>query len=236
MDSLLIFRQLFDEKSSTYTYIIADATTRQAVIIDPVRDQIDRDIRLLSELGLTLISILDTHIHADHITGSGLLMERTGARIAMWVWARIAQPDILLADGEVFTIGAIQIQAIATPGHTDGCTSFLIADMIFTGDALLIRKTGRTDFQWGSAEQLYDSIKNKIYTLPNNTKIYPGHDYTGQMMSTVAEEKKYNTRIKDTTTITEFIETMQAVRLDYPKYIDIALPANMHLGLDQLQQ
>ena len=236
MDSLLIFRQLFDEKSSTYTYIIADATTRQAVIIDPVRDQIDRDIRLLSELGLTLSHILDTHIHADHITGSGLLRERTGAKIAMWVWARIAQPDISLADGESLAIWDIQILTIATPGHTDGCTSYLIWDILFTGDALLIRKTGRTDFQWGSAERLYDTIHNKIYTLPNNTKIYPGHDYTGQTMSTVGEEKKYNTRIKDITTVTEFIETMQTVRLDYPKYIDIALPANMHLGLDQIQK
>jgi sulfur dioxygenase len=236
MDSPLIFRQLFDEKSSTYTYIIGDATTRQAVIIDPVRDQIDRDIRLLSELGLTLSHILDTHIHADHITGSGLLRAKTGAKIAMWAWARIAQPDILLADGESLAIGDIQILTIATPGHTDGCTSFLIADMLFTGDALLIRKTGRTDFQWGSAERLYESIKQKIYTLPYTTRIYPGHDYTGQTMSTVGEEKIYNTRIKDTTTVTEFIETMQAVRLDYPKYIDIALPANMHLGLDQLQK
>ena len=236
MDSSIIFRQLFDEKSSTYTYILADNGSKQAIIIDPVRDQIERDIRLLSELGLTLIYILDTHIHADHITGSGLLRERTGAKIAMWVWARIAQPDILLADGEVFSVGTIQIQTIATPGHTDGCTSFLIAEMLFTGDALLIRKTGRTDFQWGSAERLYESIKQKIYTLPDTTRIYPGHDYTGQTMSTVGEEKAYNTRIKDTNTLTEFIETMQAVRLDYPKYIDIALPANMHLGLDQLQQ
>ena len=236
MDSSLIFRQLFDEKSSTYSYIIGDTGTRQAIIIDPVRDQIDRDIRLLGELWLTLVSILDTHIHADHITGSGLLRERTGAKIAMWVWARIAQPDILLADGELLAIWDIQILTIATPGHTDGCTSYLIWDMLFSGDALLIRKTGRTDFQWGSAERLYESIQHSIYTLPDTTRIYPGHDYTGQTMSTVGEEKKYNTRIKDTTTVTEFIETMQTVRLDYPKYIDIALPANMYLGLDQIQK
>ena len=236
MDSPFIFRQLFDEKSSTYSYIIGDTVTRRAIIIDPVRDQIERDIKLLSELGLTLSYILDTHIHADHITGSGLLRERTGARITMGAWAHIAQPDILLTDSELLAIWDIQILTIATPGHTDGCTSFLIADMLFTGDALLIRKTGRTDFQWGSAERLYDTIHNKIYTLPNNTKIYPGHDYTGQTMSTVGEEKKYNTRIKDITTVTEFIETMQTVRLDYPKYIDIALPANMHLGLDQIQK
>lgn len=236
MDSTLIFRQLFDEKSSTYTYIIGDATTRQAVIIDPVRDQIDRDIRLLSELGLTLSHILDTHIHADHITGSGLLRERTGAKIAMWVWARIAQPDISLANGESLAIWDIQILTIATPGHTDGCTSYLIWDILFTGDALLIRKTGRTDFQWGSPEKLYHSIMRQIYTLVDETRIYPGHDYTGQMMSTVWEEKEYNTRIRRDTTLTEFIETMQALKLDYPRYIDVALPANMQLGVDTIQK
>ncbi len=236
MDSPLIFRQLFDEKSSTYTYIIGDTVTRQAVIIDPVRDQIDRDIRLLGELWLTLVSILDTHIHADHITGSGFLREQTGAKILMWSWAGIANPDILLADNEILKVGNIEIQALSTPGHTDGCTSFIIWDTLFTGDTLLIRKTGRTDFQWGSAERLYYSIKNKIFTLPDNTIIYPGHDYTGQMMSTVDEEKRYNTRIRSNTTLEEFIETMQSVKLDYPRYIDIALPANIQLGLNEIQK
>ena len=236
MDFPLIFRQLFDAESSTYTYIVGDTTSRQAIIIDPVHDQIDRDIRLLSELWLTLVSILDTHIHADHITGSGLLREQTGARILMWMWARIAKPDTLLADGEIIRIGNIEIQSISTPGHTDGCTSFIIWDNLFTGDTLLIRKTRRTDFQWGSAEQLYYSIKNKIYTLPDSTKIYPGHDYTGQLMSTVGEEKRYNTRIRSNTALEEFIETMQSVKLDYPRYIDIALPANIQLGLDQIQK
>lgn len=236
MNSSIIFRQLFDAESSTYTYIVGDITTRQAIIIDPVRDQIDRDIRLLGELWLTLVYILDTHIHADHITGSGLLREKTGAKILMWMWAKIAKPDVLLWDGELFSVGAIQIQSIATPWHTDGCTSYLIWDMLFTGDTLLIRKTGRTDFQWGSAERLYYSIKNKIYILPDSTKIYPSHDYTGKMMSTVDEEKKYNTRIRSNTTLEEFIETMQAVKLDYPRYIGIALTANIQLGLDQIQK
>ena len=236
MDFPIIFRQLFDEKTWTYTYILADTDTHEAVIIDPVRGQVDRDTKLLSELGLTLISILDTHIHADHITGSGLLRERTGAKIVMWVWARIAKPDILLADGEILPVGSIRVRAIATPWHTDGCTSFLIDDMIFTGDALLIRKTGRTDFQWGSPEKLYHSIMRQIYTLADETRIYPGHDYTGQMMSTVWEEKEYNTRIRRDTTLTEFIETMQALKLDYPRYIDVALPANMQLGVDSDQK
>ncbi|MBC7498738.1 MBL fold metallo-hydrolase [Candidatus Gracilibacteria bacterium] len=231
MNSNIIFRQLFDEKSWTYTYILADSETQEALIIDPVRDQIDRDLKLIAEFGITLTHILDTHIHADHITGSGLLRQKTGAKIAMGEGAHIAKPDILLADGEIFTVGDIRVKAISTPGHTDVCTSYFIGDMLFTGDTLLIRKTGRTDFQGGSAERLYDSIQSKIYTLPDTAQIYPGHDYTGQTMSTVGEEKSYNTRIKDTTTLVEFVETMQAVNLDYPKYIDIALPANMQLGI-----
>jgi glyoxylase-like metal-dependent hydrolase (beta-lactamase superfamily II) len=154
----------------------------------------------------------------------------------MGAWAHIAQPDILLADGEILTVGGVYVRAIATPWHTDACTSFLIDDMILTGDTLLIRKTGRTDFQWGGPEKLYQSIMTQIYTLPDTTRIYPGHDYTGQMMSTVWEEKEYNTRIRRDTTLIEFIETMQSLNLDYPRYIDIALPANMRLGVDSDQK
>lgn len=161
----MIFRQLFDEKTWTYTYILADSDTHEAIIIDPVRDQVERDMRLITELGLTLRYILDTHIHADHITGSGLLREKTGAQIVMWMGASIAQPDILLTDGEVLHLWNMEIQALATPGHTDGCTSYCVENMVFTGDALLIRKTGRTDFQWGSPEKLYHSIMTQIYTL-----------------------------------------------------------------------
>ncbi len=232
MKSNIIFRQLFDEKTWTYTYIIGDSITRKAVIIDPVLDTVDRDLRILEELELSLVYILDTHIHADHITGSGILRQKTGAKIAMGNWASIAKPDILLHDNESLVIGDIQIQAFETPGHTNGCTSYLVDDMIFTGDTLLIRKTGRTDFQQWLPENLYHSIKNRIYTLPDSTKIYPWHDYTGQMMSTVWEEKRYNTRIKEHTTLEEFIETLDTMKLDYPKYIDVALPANMKLGLD----
>jgi sulfur dioxygenase len=232
MKSNIIFRQLFDEKTWTYSYIIGDSITRTAVIIDPVLDKVDRDLRILNELELSLIYILDTHIHADHITGSGKLREKTWAKIAMGNWASIAKPDLLLIDNEIISIGNIDIQAFETPWHTNGCTSYLVDDMIFTGDTLLIRKTWRTDFQQGSAEKLYDSIKNKIYTLPDSTKIYPGHDYTGQMMSTVWEEKRYNTRIKENTTLDELKETLSAMKLDYPKYIDVALPANMKLWLD----
>lgn len=231
MNSNIIFRQLLDEKTWTYSYIIGDLSSKQAVIIDPVSDKVDRDMKLLQELNLSLTYILDTHIHADHVTGSGTLRAKTGAKIAMGIWAHIAKPDILLKDNDVLSIGEIQITTRETPWHTDGCISFLIDDMVFTGDALLIRKTGRTDFQQGSPEKLFHSIKEKIYTLPESTKIYPGHDYTGQIMSTVAEEKQYNTRIKADTKVEELKEILDALKLDYPKYIDIALPANMKLGL-----
>lgn len=227
----IIFRQLFDEKTWTYTYVIGDGTTREAVIIDPVRDQVERDMRLLSELGLTLTYVLDTHIHADHITGSGILREKTGAKIALGEGARVANPDILLADGEVIKVGDIEVKALSTPGHTDGCTSFLIENMLFTGDVLFVRKTGRTDFQQGSPEKMYHSIMDKMYTLPDTTRVYPGHDYAGHMMSTIGEEKQFNTRIRTETTLEEFSDTMNTLHLPAPKYLDVALPANLRLGI-----
>lgn len=226
-----IFHQLFDEKTWTYTYIVGDTETKSALIIDPVRDQTERDLRLLEELGLTLTHIFDTHIHADHITGSGLLREKTGARIVMGTGAAVAKPDILAEDGEIVMVGNIAVKVLSTPGHTDGCISLLIEDMVFTGDALLIRKTGRTDFQQGSPEKLYHSIMDKIYTLPDETRVYPGHDYAGHMMSTVGEEKRYNARIRPDTSLEEFTETLNALKLEHPKYLEVALPANMKLGV-----
>lgn len=232
----IIFRQLFDEKTWTYSYILGDTHSKNALIIDPVRDQVDRDLRLLSELGLSLSLILDTHIHADHITGSGILREKTGAKIAMGEGAKIAKPDILIAHDESIEIDWMKVKALSTPGHTDGCTSFLIEDMVFTGDTLLIRKTGRTDFQGWSPEKLYQSILDKLYTLPDSTQMYPGHDYTWQMMSTIGEEKKYNTRIRSNTLLEEFVDTMKTLKLEYPKYIDQALPANMKLWLEEIKK
>ncbi len=226
-----IFRQLFDEKTWTYTYILGDTETHEAIIIDPVRDQVERDMRLLAELGLTLVYILDTHIHADHITGSGLLREKTGAKIALGEGAAIAKPDILLQDGEVLAFWNTRIQALSTPGHTDGCTSFLCEDMLFSGDVLFVRKTGRTDFQQGSPEKMYHSIMEKMYTLPDNTKVFPWHDYAGHLMSTIGEEKQYNTRIQSDTSLEGFVDTMNALHLPPPKYLDIALPANLRLGI-----
>ena len=230
MPSNILFRQLFDEKTWTYSYLVGDTNTWSALIIDPVLGQVDRDLKLISELWLTLTHIFDTHIHADHITGSGVLRDRTWAKIAMGTGAAIAQPDILLADNEVIQVGSIDIRSFATPGHTDGCTSYLIEDMIFTGDTLLIRKTGRTDFQQWSPAKLYHSI-TKLYTLPDTTHVYPGHDYQGLTMSTIGEEKLYNTRMRSDTSIEELTETMHRLKLEYPKYIDIALPANMKLGI-----
>lgn len=225
----LIFRQLFDKETSTYTYIIADPKTTEALIIDPVRNLIDRDLRIIQELGLSLRYIFDTHIHADHITGSGMLREKTGAKIVM-SQASGLHSNIVAQDGDTIFLGDIPCVVITTPGHTSGCASLLVRDMIFTGDALLIRKTGRTDFQGGSASQLYDSIMTKIYTLPDATKIFPGHDYSGQTMSSVGEEKIHNVRISETTSREVFIKTMEGVRLEHPKYIEVALPANRVFG------
>jgi sulfur dioxygenase len=228
--SSLIFRGLFDRETWTYSYIIADPKTQEALIIDPVRNQVDRDLRILTELNLTLRYVFDTHIHADHITGSGILKERTGAKTVMNHAAGLAV-DIAADNGDKILLGDTACTILTTPGHTTGCASLLVEDIIFTGDTLLIRKTGRTDFQDGSASNLYDSIMTKIYSLPNATKIYPGHDYTGQTVSSVGEEKIYNERIRAGTSREEFVQTMSKLKLDYPKYIDVALPANNLLGI-----
>ena len=232
MKPACIFRQLFDQKTSTYSYLIGDPVSKKAVIIDPVKEQVDRDMELIKELGLELEYVFDTHIHADHVTGSGQLRKLTGAKIVMGEGAKIANPDILLKDGETVYVGTVEIQGLSTPGHTSGCMTFQIADMLFTGDALLIRKTGRTDFQEGSSAHLYDSIMKKLYVLPDETRIFPGHDYTGRTMSTVGEEKLHNTRILATTSREEFESTMRSLKLEYPKYIDVALPANRRLGME----
>lgn len=170
--SSLIFRQLFDRETWTYSYIIADPKTREALIIDPVRDQIDRDLRIIAELGLTLRYIFDTHMHADHITGSGILKKKTGAMVVM-SHASGLSIDKAANNGDTIFLGDTICTILTTPGHTAGCASLLVGDMVFTGDALLIRKTGRTDFQGGSAGDLYDSIMTKIYSLPDSTIIYP---------------------------------------------------------------
>ncbi len=228
-----IFRQLFDVTTSTYSYIIGDPLSRSALIIDPVYDHIDRDLRILSELDLHLTHIFDTHIHADHVTGSGTLRDRTGAQIVMWAGAHISWVDITLNHGSTLQMGGIEIEALATPGHTDGCTTYKVGTMLFTWDTLLIRKTGRTDFQWWSPEKLYHSIREHIYTLTDETLIYPGHDYQWLTVTTVWEEKNYNIRINMNTSLEIFTDTMNKLDLPYPKYIDMALPANRRLWITQ---
>ncbi|XP_043972356.1 persulfide dioxygenase ETHE1, mitochondrial-like [Gambusia affinis] len=230
----LLFRQLFEVESSTYTYLLADTNTREAIIIDPVLETIDRDLNLVEELGLKLILAANTHCHADHITSSGLMKKRiAGLKSAISKFSG-ASADILLSEGDKIYFGKHYLTVRETPGHTDGCTTFVSADesMAFTGDALLIRGCGRTDFQQGCAKCLYDSIHDKIFTLPDDCLVYPAHDYLGQTVSTVGEERKYNPRLiksKD-----EFVEIMNTLNLPKPDKMDISVPANLVCGLHGL--
>lgn len=227
----LVFRQLFESSSSTYTYLLADASTREAVLIDPVLEMVDRDMKLIEELGLKLTVAANTHCHADHVTGTGLLKKRLfGVKSAISKHSG-ARADILLSEGDAITFGKYCVTVRETPGHTDGCVTFVREDesMAFTGDALLIRGCGRTDFQQGCAKKLYQSIQEKIFTLPGHCLIYPAHDYKGQTVSTVEEEKKFNPRL--TRSQEEFVEIMNNLNLPKPAKIDVAVPANLVCGL-----
>jgi len=227
----MIFKQLYDLETSTYTYLVADENTKEGVIIDSVKENLERDLALIKELGIKLVYSLDTHIHADHITATKLISERTGAKtVSPWT-AQVPCADILLQDGETLNFGRHELKGIYTPGHTNTCMSYLIAGMVFTGDALFIRGTGRTDFQSGSAEALYSSIKEKLYTLPENTLVYPGHDYRGMLVSTIGEEKQFNPRININTSQEDFIQTMKNLKLADPKKIHEAVPANLKCGI-----
>ena len=225
-----IFFQLFEHESSTYTYLIADPLSREAALIDPVLESMERDLQLVSDLGLKLKFVLDTHIHADHITAAGEIRRRTGAKSAVSSEAGVDCVDIPLKDGAKLSIGQREIVAIATPGHTNSCMSFLFEERIFTGDALLIRGTGRTDFQQGSSVRLYESVHQKIFSLPDETKVFPGHDYRGQTMSTVGLEKKFNPRLGQGKSKDEFVQIMSELKLSNPKKIHEAVPANMACG------
>lgn len=226
-----IFRQLFEAESSTYTYLLADTDTREAVLIDPVLETVDRDLKLITELGLTLKVALNTHCHADHITGTGLLKKNMfGLKSAISKHSGAAA-DIQLSEGDRITFGKHYVMVLETPGHTDGCVTYVTEDqsMAFTGDALLIRGCGRTDFQQGCPKKLYESIHKKIFTLPGSCFIYPAHDYKGQTVSTVNEEKKFNPRL--TKSLDEFVKIMNNLNLPKPKKIDISVPANLVCGL-----
>ena len=229
----MLLRQLFDHETWTYTYLLADEKSGEAVLIDPVIDQLERDIKLLDELGLKLVYSLDTHAHADHITGSGLLRKRLGSKAVISAAAGAEGADELVNDGSKLRFGGLGLEVRATPGHTDGCVTYVTSDHkhAFTGDAIFIRGTGRTDFQQGSAERLFRSIHDKIFTLPDDTIIWPGHDYRGLTFSTVGEEKRLNPRVGDGKTEAQFAEIMDKLNLPAPKKIAIAVPANLHCGI-----
>lgn len=228
----MLFRQLFDLESSTYTYLLADEATREAVLIDPVREQLERDTALLRELGLSLRYALDTHVHADHVTALGALREQTGCQTVLAARAGVGCADVGVRHGDVLRFGAHALEVRATPGHTDGCVTYVTGDhrMAFTGDALLIRGCGRTDFQQGDAPTLYRSVHEQIFALPDETLVYPGHDYKGRTVSTVGEEKRWNPRLGGGRSLEEFEAIMRGLGLAYPKKIDEALPANRLCG------
>lgn len=226
----LLFQQLFESESSTFTYVLADADTREGIIIDPVLETVNRDLQLIRELDLKLLYILETHIHADHITGSGKIADATGGQIALSAVAPVQETHIALNNNDVLRFGRHQLKAMSTPGHTNSCMSFLVGDRVFTGDTLMIRANGRTDFQEGSAKKLYENVHEKLFSLPDDTLIYPAHDYKGFTSSTVGLEKKFNTRLDEKRSLDEFIKIMADLKLAPPKKIDVAVPANLKCG------
>jgi glyoxylase-like metal-dependent hydrolase (beta-lactamase superfamily II)/rhodanese-related sulfurtransferase len=232
----MLFRQLFDLESSTYTYLLADEETREAVLIDPVIENVERDLGLLRELDLKLAYALDTHVHADHVTALGTLRDKTGCKAVLSERAGVGMADLYVKDGDRVRFGHHELEVRETPGHTDGCVTYVTGDrsMAFTGDAVLIRGSGRTDFQQGDARTLYRSVHEKIFSLPDTCLLYPGHDYKGRTASSVGEEKKHNPRLGGGKTVEDFVEIMSKLQLAYPKKIDVALPANLHLGLRDL--
>lgn len=226
----MLFRQLFDRESSTYTYLIASQETQEAILVDPVLEQVDRDLKLLEELGLKLSYCLETHVHADHITGTGKLRTLTNCQGIVPENAQVECADREIKHGEKLVMGEVSIEAIATPGHTDSHMSYLVAgDKVLTGDCLLIRGCGRTDFQSGDPGTMYDSITQRLFTLPDTTLVYPGHDYQGQTVSTIGEEKAFNKRLGGKTR-ESFIEMMNNLNLPDPQKMSQAVPANQSCG------
>ncbi len=226
----MIFRQLFEPVSSTYTYLLGCERTRQALLIDPVAEEVETYIALLKESGLTLVYTLETHVHADHVTGAALLRERLDSKSVVHRDAGAECADLLVTDGVQLQLGDIVIEVRHTPGHTNADVSYVIGDRVFTGDALLIGGCGRTDFQQGDAGRLYDSVHKKLFTLPPDTLVYPAHDYNGNTVSTIKQERAKNARLGGGRTRAEFIQIMRDLKLPYPKQIDRALPANQACG------
>ena len=229
---MLIFRQLFDPQSSTYSYLLGDSRAREAVLIDPVFEQARRDAALVSELGLTLLATLETHVHADHITGAWLLKRQFGSAIGLSAASGAKDADRYLAHGDRVTFGTRYLETRATPGHTHGCVTYVLDDesMAFTGDCLLIRGSGRTDFQQGDPRVMYRSVRSQILTLPPACLLYPAHDYRGLTVTSVAEERRFNPRLGGEIGESDFVGYMNNLGLPHPKLIDIAVPANLRCG------
>lgn len=227
----MIFRQLFEPVSSTYTYLLGCPDTGQAILIDPVLPNWERDLQVLHALGLKLAYTLDTHIHADHITAANKLKQMAGSKIAGPALDKLPCTDTPLEEGKRFQIGSIQIDPLHTPGHTDNHLSYLAGDRVFTGDALLIDGCGRTDFQNGDAETLYHTITRKLFALPADTLVFPAHDYQGRRVSTIEQEKMRNPRVGGQKTLQEFVSIMRELKLAYPKFIDYAVPGNKACGI-----
>ena len=225
----MIFKQIFDTKSSTYTYIIASAKGREAVIIDPVIENVDEYIQLLNELDLKLVKVIDTHIHADHVTGASKLKQATNCTTLMGEHTPADMVEIKVKDNELIKIDGLKIKSLYTPGHTSDSYSFLLDNYLFSGDTLLINGTGRTDFQNGSSKDAYNSLFNNILKLPEETLVYPGHDYNGKFSSTIGNEKKFNPRLQ-VKNVDEYVEIMSNLNLSKPEMMDSNVSKNIQLG------
>jgi len=225
----MLFRQLFDKSSSTYTYLIASAKGREALIIDPVLENIEQYIKLLNELDLKLVKVIDTHIHADHITAASKLKNQTNCTTIMGEHTPSDTVEIKVKNDDIICVDKLKIKVIYTPGHTKDSYSFLMDDCLFSGDTLLINGTGRTDFQGGNSEDSYNSIFNRLLKLPEETLLYPAHDYNGQTVSTIGKEKKFNPRLQ-VNSINEYIDIMNNLNLSKPKLMDINVASNIKLG------
>src|SRR6185436_12183038 len=230
----MIFRQMFDSTSGTYSYLLASRRGGEALIIDPVLEKVDRYLQLLRELDLKLVKAVDTHLHADHITGLGALRDRTHCITVMGEQSGVDVVSMRVTEGDQLEIEGIALDVLYTPGHTDDSYSFLAGDRVFTGDTLLIRGTGRTDFQNGDPRQQYDSIFGKLLKLPENTLLFPAHDYKGETVSTIGEEKAFNPRLQ-VKSVDEYVTLMNNLKLPNPKMMDVAVPANMKVGLAQAE-
>src|SRR5262250_953008 len=228
----MIFRQLFDSVSGTYTYLLASRRGGEALIIDPVIERVDRYLQLTRELDVKLVKAVDTHLHADHITGLGALRDRTQCITVMGERSQVDVVSMRVADGDRLQVEGIDLEVLYTPGHTDDSYSYRMADRVFTGDTLLIRGTGRTDFQNGDARAQYDSIFGRLLRLPDETLVYPAHDYKGETASTIGEEKAFNPRLQ-VKSVDEYVDLMNNLHLPNPKMMDVAVPANMKVGLAQ---